>query len=93
MSEEEETRCSIPGTLAEVDYGRTGASAKGYLERMGVLDPSSPPGPMVSFGTLRVHGKPLKPPLPLPAFQRPLLGEKAPDRGQTLPWPYPDPPE
>lgn len=86
-------RCSIPGVNAEVDYGTTSGSAKGYLERIGVLNARRPRGPVFSPDLARVHQIPLQAPLPPPVFQRPLLGEASPDRGRTLRWPYPvDPP-
>jgi hypothetical protein len=82
------TQASSP--VREVtDFSEPRFGARGYLERVGVLDAIRGPLPVIAPGDWRVHSIPLVPPLPPAELQGRLLGESPPDRGQTLDWPHP----
>lgn len=83
------TCCSIVTEDAPIDVSQAG-SAKGFLERIGVLRANRNPEPRIQPGHFRVHEIPLTPPLPLPELQSHFSGEPPPDQGQTLHWPHPD---
>lgn len=70
------------------DYSQLGYAARGYLERIGILNANPGPAPRLVPSELRVHSTPLFAPNPAAQLVGHLLGEPAPDRGQTKDWPY-----
>jgi hypothetical protein len=70
------------------DFSQSGYAARGYLERIGVLRADRGPTPRLVPSELRVHTTPLFPPNPAARLVEYLLGQPAPDRGQTLDWPH-----
>lgn len=67
--------------------------ARAFLERNGLLTTYRNPSPRTAPDELLVHRERLSPPFPVPALQAYLEGSPPPDRGQSLPWPYPDTPD
>ena len=61
-----------------------------FLRRAGLVPTPASPTPAIEPGALLVHSIPLQAPLPLPAYQGPLLGQPEPDRGPAQHWPYPN---
>lgn len=79
--------CCRPTVHELTDYSQFGYAARGYLERIGILKANPGPAPRLVPSELRVHTTPLFYPNPAAELVTHLLGEPAPDRGQTKAWP------
>ena len=81
--------CPDPSVDATVDYGKVAGSAKGFLERTGLIPTLRRPRPRIEPSANRIHTLPLVAPLPLPELQVHLNGLPPPDRGNTTAWHIP----
>lgn len=81
--------CPTAGYLAPLTFAGRYYGARAFLQRQGLLPPDGMPSPRTDPYAWKIVRQALHPPLPLPDFQRPLLGEPPPDRGRSFDWPHP----